>query len=229
MTMCTYSVLYFRQIWISFSWKQENLHNLNRSGISRQVNRFSLLLLYHTKQVLGRFAIVITLLIFTVGWGIGFWVIMGKSGLAYTEMVSVVVGFTIGFPSIVCLSAALFYSSRKWFISIYSGSIGIVVGIWALVNHTPLSHNEKVSIAVGMAVGIPCLVLTWALVLLPDYFRKRGILLLLPLLLALAATLSGVSAGTHLRRATKLSICLALGLSLPSLLGLFILIRRLIR
>ena len=229
-TISTYGALYFQQIRISLSRNPQNLQDLSKDGVARQINRFSLFFVYYTKQslfwLLTPTALALLLwLVFIAVWSIGIWAIVKKSGLADKEMIYVAVGFSLGLPYIALfLYAVLTYPRWRNLISasLVVICISIGVGIWALMSYAPLLHEEKVALAVGMAVGLPCLGLTWLAVYLDPSFRiKVDVKLLLAQLLVLTAILSGIVAGTHLIRATKISLCLALGLGVPSLSGVY--------
>ena len=81
------------------------------------------------------------------------------------------VGVGLGIPFLACLWALILLNKREEclrrpaLITFPCLLLGLGIGIWAVLKHSPLPYDEKVRVVVGMGVGGPCVSLLWILTL----------------------------------------------------------------
>lgn len=170
-------------------------------------------------------ALVIALVI---GYVVGIWAIAAKSlFLPHQDRVKVIVGFSVGIPAFLFLVLMIMVDSRHPKLA-FSALACIIVsdglGIGFLLSGSEmLPYSERVSIAVGIGVGFPCVFLLWVWVFALQS-PSRGILwrtwtlLVVPFLL-LAPILWYILAESTLNREAKVSLSVGLFFGLPALTG----------
>ena len=96
--------------------------------------------------------------------------------------------------------------------------LGIGVSIWAVLKYAPLPYGDRVYIAVGLGIGVPCLFRLWIIFLQSFYNNPRKPILATVLLLgALASALWAIITKSSLDLSVKVSLSVELGVGLPCL------------
>lgn len=175
--------------------------------------------------------VTLIILIALVGWALGIWAIATKTSLAYGSRVAIGVGFAVGLPFMIIIWISIStdgYSSldspRFALILLAFLFVCIGVGIWALLRYAPIPYSEKVSIAVGMGVGIPCLYTLWVWLVSEYIDVGKPIIVTAILLGALAPTLWAILTKSSLDQDVKVSLSVGLGVGLPCLVPIYYLI-----
>lgn len=237
--LLTYMILYFNEVTTALSRSPKHLQQLSVNNTARNISRSSMLFVYYSKKV-GR-GILATLLfplsdegiitsgilLLIVGWAVGIWAIATKTPLSYDSRVSVGVGFAVGVPAMIILWVHIWHEDIYAYPEVFNTSVimlalllvGIGVSTWPVFRYAPLPYEEKVRVAVGMDVGVPCLFTLWV-ILVQREVARRPLLVTLGLLAALVPTLWAIIAKTGLDQSVKVSLSIGLGIGLPCLIAL---------
>ena len=90
-----------------------------------------------------------------------------------------------------------------------------------MLKYVPLPYGDRVYIAVGLGVGVPCQFTLWVLLLLvSDDTSREPILVTIVLLGALAPSLWAIVTKSSLDLSVKVSLSVGLGVGLPCLVPL---------
>ena len=162
------------------------------------------------------------------GWIAAIWAISVKTSLPGDSKVAVGVGFGLGIPFLACLWALILLDKREKclrrpaLITFPCLLLGLGIGIWAVLKHSPLPYDEKVRVVVGMGVGGPCVFLLWILAL--RHFAKSAPLLTVIFLIVSIPTLWAMAIKTPWDKHVKVSACLGLGFGLLCLIIILMLL-----
>ena len=239
-TLLTYVALYSREMRIALSRSPSHFQALNVNSAARNISLSSLLFIYYTKRV-GRgirttFQYCLSqdglsrllVLIIIVGWALGIWAIATKTPLAHGLRVAAGVGFAVGWPFMAFMWLTVYFGEddpklpRRALMLLAFLFVCIGVGIWALFKFAPIHSGQKVTIAVGMGVGIPCLYTLWWFVVLFEMLDEfvSPIVVNTILLGALAPSLWAILTKSSLSQDAKVSLSVGLGIGLPCLVPL---------
>ena len=95
-----------------------------------------------------------------------------------------------------------------------------------MLRYGPLPYGDRVYIAVGLGVGVPCLFTLWIyLLLVSDDTPREAILVTIVLLGALAPSLWAIVTKSSLDLSVKVSLSVGLGVGLPCLVPIISLFR----
>ena len=231
-------VLYFKYVVTVLTWSAESMQRLHINRNARRIGKSASYLESFSKdfwlQLAQRSKILVSYLVFYIeqlwflivvalipGWTVGLWAIAVKTSLPGDLKVVVGVGFGLGIPFVVCLWASILLNEREErlrrpaLVTFPCLLLGLGIGIWAVLTHSPLSYDEKVRVAVGMGVGGPCVFLLWILTL--RHFGNLGPLSTVLFLILLIPSLWAMAVKTPWDRHVRVSVCLGVGFGLPCL------------
>ncbi|KAL8825399.1 MAG: hypothetical protein Q9191_004446 [Dirinaria sp. TL-2023a] len=234
-TLLTYIALYSREMRIALSMSPTHLQALNVNSAARNISLSSLFFIYYSKRVLKgtramfRFFVSedglasLIVLIFIVGWALGIWAIATKPALNYGSRVAAAAGFAVGLPFMAFMWIGISMDddnprvAKPAFSLLAILFVCIGVGIWALLRYADLPHGQKVSIAVGMGVGIPCLYTLWVTMILWELLDGlvKPIVANAVVLGALAPSLWLILTKSSLDQDDKVSLSVGLGIGIP--------------
>ena len=110
---------------------------------------------------------LIALVLLLVSIGVGTFAVFRYTPLSHSQQVSIAVGMCVGIP---CVSFLWFIVYKEaWGIFFESacyllGSLAILPPVlWAIIVKSTLSEDTKISLSVGLAVGLPALAGLWRL------------------------------------------------------------------
>lgn len=114
---------------------------------------------YAIREVLKPGLIILALLLVVIG--VSIWAIFRYAPLSYGEKVNIAVGMGVGVPLLFTLWVAVVQNVIDLFWPFIVSAIllgALAPGLWAIITKTQLDQNVKVSLSVGLAVGLPCVV-----------------------------------------------------------------------
>lgn len=220
----TYMALYFKEMTMALSRSPKHVQDLNVNSTAQSISRLSLFFVYYTKSVFSflfsAYGLVVSgIIVFIIGWILGIWAIATKTPLPYGSRISVGVGFAVGLLAIPVLWAKIWDTERvalnkvrKLGLIIFVILLGVIAAcIWAVFHYaTFLSYGERINIAVGMAVGVPCLYTLWVALVQDDDFVVPLVVTAV-LCAVLAPSLWAIIMKTQLQQNTKVSLTSMLG------------------
>ena len=164
------------------------------------------------------------------GWIAAIWAISVKTSLPGDSKVAVGVGVGLSIPFLACLWALILLNKREEclrrpaLITFPCLLLGLGIGIWAVLKHSPLPYDEKVRVVVGMGVGGPCVFLLWILIL--RHFANAAPLLTVIFLIVFIQTIWAMAIRSPWDKHVRVSVCLGLGLGygLPCLIMILMLL-----
>ena len=107
---------------------------------------------------------VVALISVLVSIGVGTWAVFRYTPLPHSQQVTIAVGMCVGVPCVTLLWVAVYNESIYFFGSgkYLLGSLAILPPVlWAIIAKSTLSEDSKISLSVGLAVGLPALVGLW--------------------------------------------------------------------
>ena len=237
--LLTYLARYASEIKLALSRSPEYLQTISINHTARKISQGSLLFTYYTKGVGRSLIAAIKFLFSTQGLVIsgsillstativGIWATAKKTALSLGDRISIGIGFVVGLLAFIFIWAAIldkgWYNIKKIVFSLACLAACVGVSIWAILSYAPLSYSEKISISVGMGVGLPCLLLLWAIII-KDVDEWKIVYGSHTVLLAvLAPVLWAIITKTQLDQSTKVSLSVGIGVGFPCLLAITIL------
>ena len=238
--LLTYLARYASEITLALSRSPEYLQTISINHTARNISRGSLLFTYYTKEIGRSLIAAITFLFSTQGLVtsgsivlttatiVGIWAIATKAALSRGDRISIGVGFAVGLLAFIIIWAVIldngWYNIKKIVFSLACLATCVGVSIWAILRYAPLSYSEKISISVGIGVGLPCLLLLWAIIIedVDEWTIVYGSHTIL--LSVLAPVLWAIITKTQLDQSTRVSLSVGLGIGLPCLLAIIILL-----
>ena len=249
--LITYMVLYHKHVTTGLSWSAESVQRLHINQNARRISRsahslesYSKTFCSHLAQI---FKVLISYLVFCckqlwllismpvliviaamASWAVVIWAIAVETPLPSDLEVVVAVGVALGVPFIACLWAWILLNDsekrlrRPALITFPCLLLGIGIGIWAVLKHSPLPYDEKVRVVVGMGIGGPCVFLLWILTL--RHFAKSAPLLTVIFLIVFIPTLWAMAIRSTWEKHIRVSVCLGVGFGLPCLIMVLVLL-----
>lgn len=241
--LLTYTALYFSEIRLALSPRAEYLPALIVNDTARNINRFSLLFGYYSRKIIRHRKLLVTILLSrrmivllsTVVWAIGIWAIWEKCPLPDRSQRDAAIGFGIGLPSMSLMWFTISRGNGSYNIT-DSGAIvcedrapklayillafvltGAGVSMWAVWSYAPLPDTAKISIMMGLGVGVPILFTLWMLLILDNERGKlhRPIFWSVVLTMILVPSLWGVIKRSSYDLTDSVSISVGLGIGFP--------------
>ncbi|MCJ1378602.1 hypothetical protein MMC17_001701 [Xylographa soralifera] len=235
----TYVALYFDDIYVAMSRSLDYVQAVSVNSTANKISQASLFFVYYTKragrgliaavQLLTKEEGLVTLgiVMLIVGWALGLSAITTNIPLTYESRTDVGVGFGLGLPAMIMLWTIIWDEDQYAYPEVRKPGLtmlailltAIGVSIWAVLRYTPLAYNEKVSIVVGIAIGLPCLFTLWVGLVQKDIWHQP-FLWTAALLAALAPSLWAII--TKSPRDQYLNISLSVGLvgGLPCIIAI---------
>ena len=241
--LLTYTALYIDEIKLAFSPRAEYLPALIVNDTARSINRFSLLFGYYGRKVLSHRKLLASILlsrrmivfVSTIAWAVGIWAIREKCPLPDRAQRDAAVAFGIGLPSMSLMWFTISRGNGSYNIT-DSGAVvcenrapklayillafvlaGVGVGMWAVWSYAPLPDPARISIMMGLGVGVPILFTLWMLLILDDERGSlhRPLLWSAALIVILVPSLWGVIKRSSYDLTDSVSISVGLGIGLP--------------
>lgn len=232
--LLTHVALYFNEVTIALSKSPNYVQAVSVNSAASKISRLISYSMYYGKQLGRGFGgtpkflfstkglLSSGILLLVIGWALGIWAISTRTHMTAGSTVAVGVGFAVGVPAII-LSWAWIWTEDSYAypevaipgLSIL-GFLMIIIGvsIWAVFKHADLSYGSKVSVAVGMGVGIPCL-FTLTTILVQKDVRRRVLVTLGVSILGLGPIIWAIIAKTNLAQDVQVSVGVGLGTGLP--------------
>ena len=241
--MCTYLVLYAPEVATALSSSALNPQNaeVNQTVVgknAKKLNRNALIFvsfckrLFHSlssPDVLAILFLIALVILLLAGYIVGIVFLATHVPFTYGDRVAVAVGFALGIPGFILLFSLSVVDAYHW--KKIVGGLGVLfvalaVSIWAVLRYAPLSYSQKISVVVGMGVGLPCAYLMFAHVLFEA--ENPGVLVALFVTsVILAPVLWAIISKTSFDLDTKVSVSVGLGVSVLNLVCLRSFIRAL--
>ncbi|KAF2453590.1 hypothetical protein BDY21DRAFT_424307 [Lineolata rhizophorae] len=226
--VCTYGALYFHEIKLSLAQRPQRTRIRNPNTVSHRLNTFTAFLAYYSRSAFGGITgptgVIILSCVAIIAWAVGIWAIVTQVHMPTVQIVFIALGYAVGLPYLVsiwiylCMRRAV---SARHLVAIFGFILCDGVGVYVVMLYMPVPYGGKVSLAVGLAVGLPCLVSTWIWAWARSlHFGKRWWTCLAVLVTALVPSCWAVVTQLDIDFSASISIALALGLTLPTVLGI---------